>query len=224
MKRVITGTIAVGGLLLTGCATTSSVNQSLAAQSKTTEAYYIVDLKTDLTDDVLFDAIERGSKRNTNGVAISRPLVMGEAPATPGRFEIVNPLEGTGMERFARMGGAQAMQKMKAASCDGAKLVAVAERETGTQDMKMYTCAYPYTDGYSLQIYTNSTARRSGGMKGLIEKGVMGAIGNEEEWAQRAVSDIVSAVSEAGPVEVTLTESSTALPMFGADGKLAATG
>jgi hypothetical protein len=224
-------------LLLSACATTgsssglSALNQSLAAQSKTTEAYYIVDLKTALSDDVLFDAIERGSKRNTNGVSVSRPLVMGAAPDTPGRFTLVNRLDafagmGSGLAQLlGRMGGAQLQQQMNAADCTGAKLVAVAQRSTGTQEMSMYTCAYPYTDGYSLQVYTNSTAKRSGGMKGLIEKGVMGAIGSEEAWAQKTVANMIAAVAAAGPVDVTLTESSGPLPNFDADGRLvAATG
>ena len=211
---------AIAALVATGCASNpvGGLNSAMAAKSETTEAYYIVDMKTNLDSAPVYDALERGAGRNTNGMEISKPLMMGAKPASPGRFELVNPLETMGMGGLAGLAGSQATQRMKTAKCDGAGFIGKAVRDTSTHDMNMFVCAYPYEDGYSLQVYTNSTAKRSGGFKGMIEKGVMGAIGSEEEWTRNTVQGMLNQVAELGSATMTLEESSGPLDIFDAEG------
>ena len=85
--------LAIGGAL-SGC---GGMNNYLAEKSETVEYYRIFDLKTTVNRQAIAKAATNGLGRNVNNARTATPIPRtGEVPAEAGRFQIENPLKGTG--------------------------------------------------------------------------------------------------------------------------------
>ena len=204
MQHILKSALAVTLLATAAC---GSTNNALSSRSETFEDYHIIDVKYAGEPNSLFAAVENGAKRHSSSYSASRPLVVSGVPEEPGRFEIVNPLGNTDFGGLAALAGPQATAQFKTATCEGATYVGQAQRQAGNmQSMKATVCLYPYTDGYSMQVYSVNTVKNGGGVEGLIQRGVEGAIGDGEVWGRRLVDGLVAAVQQHPGTEVSYTE------------------
>jgi len=199
----------MGGLIM--AAGFSSAVTAQAQDQKTTEMYYIFDLKTDLSSDEISEAIRKGLKKNASKIQATSPLVMEPTPAVPGRFKIVDmadQFEGSsmaGLMALAQMNGGGA--GLKTASCDGAVWIGRFTRDNSTQSLNITTCLFPYQGGYSLNVYGQDTSKKSGaGHRRLVEKGVAGLLGKPKKWTQKTFTRMRRKVFENTGVLMELQE------------------
>ena len=84
--------LSVAGLL---AVLVAELPASAQDRNQSNELYHIFDLKTAAPKRDVIAAAGTGLKRNTSDAQTMTPIVMGAPPATPGRFTIRNPLEGS---------------------------------------------------------------------------------------------------------------------------------
>lgn len=186
------------------------MNAQLAERREAVETYHVFDIKTNASPEVLIKAAADGLARSTNSVVQNRPLVMGnQIPATPGRFQIVDPaaaLRGTGMGSIMAMAQAPGAMLLKSASCDGAVWTAKAVRDIpGSDRLDLYSCLYRYKDGYQLKVYA-VFQKASGGLMELSRQAAQALVGTPEQWVTKTIVDTVRSIQEATRVEVVRIE------------------
>jgi len=187
-----------------------SAAQTAYAQDSS-EMYYIFDLKTDVSSKDLGKVIAKGIKKHAPKAQTSSHLIMGEPPATPGRFEIVDMSDQFG----DNLGGLMALAKangsaaaFKTAKCDGAVWTGKFTKNSKTQNLSFDTCLYPYQGGYSLQVYAQDTDKGHGqalhrqAVGGLFES----VVGKPEERAQKALTRMRRKLFEDAGVMANLVE------------------
>jgi len=183
------------------------VNRSLAAREEVTENVYIIDVEVDPSrKEEIFDAISRGVRLNAPGISISKPIVMGPLPSEPGRFELTDPLAGSSFQSLAALSGTSV--SFRVPKCDGAALVGAAQKNSRAHDLRMHVCLFPYEDGFSMNVFTASTGRRSGGLTGLVEDATTSVIGDSNAWEEITVRDMISTVRSLDAVDLKVIESS----------------
>lgn len=185
-----------------------------ARDQRTTEMYYIFDIKTDASHEVIANAIVKGLKKNAPDMQTSSPLVMGKPPLEPKRFEIVDmadqfkdsPMAGI-MQMAQMQGGGLALKQAK---CDGAVWIGRFTRDISNQNLNITTCLFPYQGGYSLNLYGQDTHKKGHGLisRNLAASLVEGVLGKPQKWTQKTVRRMRAKIYEHTGVVASLVEGS----------------
>lgn len=192
--------------LLSGCGGANSV---MAERNQTTEHYYIFDIKTTADANAVIAAASRGLRQNANDVQESRGIPNGSGvPAKPGRFKVVNPLEGSQLGALAAMAGNGQVAMMKVATCDGAAWQASSSRDTGPHQLRITACLFPYQGGYQIDLHGVSNQQSGGADIGAALGAAMAhaVVGDPSAWTQKAFVDTVRQVRQETGATVTLVE------------------
>ncbi|PIE41500.1 MAG: hypothetical protein CSA49_03075 [Gammaproteobacteria bacterium] len=184
MKKILTLSLIVA--VLSGCGT---LNNALVEKTKTVEYYRIFDIKTKADRYVVSDSASNGLGRNVNDAQEARPIpTSSELPSKPGRFSLINPLEGSKFAALAASGGSIGF---KIATCENAAWSANATRTIrGQSQLKLTACLFPYVDGYHLDLYA-TFMKKEGGFMELSRQAASAMVGTPEEWTEKTFLDIV---------------------------------
>lgn len=190
--------------LALGLAACGAVNNSLARKTKTVEYYRIFDIKTKADRQTVSDAASNGLGRNINDAREATPIPsFSTPPDAPGRFKLVNPLEGTNMAAFASAGGSVGF---KIATCEGAVWTANANRDVqGATHLNLTACLYQYKGGYHLDLYAVFMKQEGGFAQ--VSRALAGALaGSPEEWTEKTFLDVVRNIRKVTGAEVQFLE------------------
>lgn len=210
MRKVIlagTVSVALSAVFLGGCGG-GTTNMMLAERNQTTEHYYIFDMKTGADANTVIAAASRGLRQNANDIQESRGIPDGNSvPARPGRFKVVNPLQGSQIGALAAMSGA-GMAALKVATCEGAAWQAMSTRDTGPHQLRITACLYPYQGGYHLDMHGVSSQQSGGSDLGAALGAAMAhaVVGDPSAWTQKAFMDTVRQVRADTGAAVSLVE------------------
>lgn len=199
MKSFCIGVAALIGL--SGCGT---ANNYLVQKQRTVEYYRIFDLKTSASRQTVAKAASDGLGRNVNSAEEATPIPSSsELPATPGRFKLVNPFEGTAFAALAARGGSVGM---RVATCDGASWTATAKRNIqGSNSLRLTACLFQYKEGYHLDLYA-VFVKQEGGIFQVSRDMANAVVGTPEEWTEKTFLDIVRSIRNATSAQVALLE------------------
>lgn len=203
MKRYFTSpTFALLGLLgMTGC---GGVSNALSDKKHSVEYYRIYDLKTQASKQVLGKAASDGLGQNTGKVSTTSPIpTSAEVPEKAGRFKVVDPLAGTKLGQLAASSGGFGLRM---AECEGAVWTAKAVRTiTGSNQLNLWTCLYPYKDGYHLDMYA-TFAKVEGGLGEITRQMAYAATGTPEEWTEKTFTDVIRQIHQQTGAAITYVE------------------
>ncbi|MCZ4128327.1 MULTISPECIES: hypothetical protein [Stutzerimonas stutzeri group] len=187
--------------LLTGCGT---ANNYLAQKTKTVEYYRIFDVKTDVSRQAIAKAASDGLGRNVGSAEEAMPIPSSNVlPETPGRFQLVNPFEGT---RLAALAGGAGSLGFRMATCDGAVWTAKARREiSGSNNLNLTACLFQYTRGYHLNLYAVFT-KQEGGVFQVSRDMANAMVGTPEEWTEKTFLDVIRSIQATTPSKIELLE------------------
>lgn len=197
--------LLVASVVLTACGT---INQALADRRETVEYYRIYDIHTRVDRDDVADAASRGLRKNVNATRESRPIPpFAEPPDRPGRFTVVNPLEGTPLGRLAAAQGGQVALRM--ATCIGAVWEASAVRDVpGGSHLRLTACLFQYREGFHLDVHA-IFEKVSGGARLDRQLGramAYAVVGTPEQWTEKTFVDMVREIRNATHAEIALVE------------------
>lgn len=186
---------------LTGCGT---MNNYLAEKTETVEYYRIFDIKTDAPRASVAKAASNGIGRNVNNAQEATPIpASGEIPDQPGRFKLINPLEGS---KLAALAGGAGSLGIRIATCDGASWTAKAQRTiSGSNNLNLTACLFQYKSGYHLDLYA-VFVKRKGGLMQISRDMANAMVGTPEEWTEKTFLDIVRSIRSRTGAEVSLLE------------------
>ncbi len=181
---------ATNALLLSLVASSPAIAQD---SSRATELYHIFDIKTAATRTEIIRALQDGMNPNISQSDTITPLVMGQAPETPGRFTLVNPLEGS------PLGGlipASQMAQVRQVRCDGAVWISSALRKVrGSQQLRLTFCLFPYKEGFHLDVHAIDIKEKGGGLSARIGRAIGTAIvGDSDGWTNKTIIDTLRSV------------------------------
>lgn len=187
MKRF--AAISAVTLAITGC---GSTNNFLAEKQKVVEYYRIFDIKTSASRQAIAKAASNGIGRNVNNTQEATPIPSSsEIPDVPGRFKLVNPLQGSS---FAMLAGGAGSIGFRVATCENAVWTAKAERDVpGSNNLRLDACLFQYKDGYHLDLYAVFT-KQEGGLMQLSRVMANSVVGTPEEWTEKVFADIVRTI------------------------------
>jgi hypothetical protein len=200
MKRFFA--VAAATALLNACGT---ANNYLSEKTKTMEYYRIFDIKTAASMQSIIKATSDGLGRNVNNAQEATPIPRSKAlPETPGRFAIVNPLEGTKLGMLAGGAGSLGLQ---VAVCDGAAWTAKAVRNVaGSDNLNLTVCLFLYKEGYHLDMYAVFVKKEGGIFQ--VSRDLAGAVvGTPEQWTEKTFLDVARNVHAKVDAKVALLES-----------------
>lgn len=124
-------------------------------------------------------------------------------PETPGRFQLVNPFEGT---RLAALAGGAGSLGFRMATCDGAVWTAKARREiSGSNNLNLTACLFQYTRGYHLNLYAVFT-KQEGGVFQVSRDMANAMVGTPEEWTEKTFLDVIRSIQATTPSKIELLE------------------
>ncbi len=194
--------------LLGGC---SSVPQYFASTNRTVEMYHIFDLKTDAGTAAMSRAAIAGLGKHTVNIESDMPApATPDLPDKPARFQLANGAPG------AAPGAA-----LKVPVCEGAVWTARAQHSmSGTDRVNLYSCIYKYQAGYQLDTFATFVKQEGGWMR--LPRYVRSKFsGTPEQWADKAVMDMVASMEQAASAKATHVEGQ---PALGGAGAAVATG
>jgi len=199
MKRLNIAVIAT--LAITGCGT---ANNYLAQKRQTVEYYRIFNIKTTADRQTIAKAASNGIGRNVNNAQEATPIPSSaDIPEKPGRFKLVNPLEGS---KLAALAGGTGSLGIRMATCDGAVWTAKAERRGGdSNNLNLSACLFQYKDGYHLDLYAVFT-KQEGGLFQISRDMAYAVVGTPEEWTEKTFLDIVRSIHANVGAEIVLLE------------------
>lgn len=188
-------------ILLAGCGTT---NNYLAEKKKTVEYYRIFDIKTAAVKGNVIKAASDGLGRNVNNAQEATPIPRtAGVPDVPGRFAIVNPLEGS---KLAALVGGAGTLGLQMATCDGAVWTAKAERKVvGSNKLDLTACLFQYKDGYHLDLYA-VFVKEEGGLFQISRDLASSMVGTPEEWTEKTFLDVIRNINAKTDSNITLLE------------------
>lgn len=188
-------------ILLAGCGTT---NNYLAEKKKTVEYYRIFDIKTSAVKGNVIKAASDGLGRNVNNAQEATPIPRtAGVPDVPGRFAIVNPLEGS---KLAALVGGAGTLGLQMATCDGAVWTAKAERKVvGSNKLDLTACLFQYKDGYHLDLYA-VFVKEEGGLFQISRDLASSMVGTPEEWTEKTFLDVIRNINAKTDSNITLLE------------------
>lgn len=200
MKHISFTVLGLAVATLSGC---GSLNNALATKTKTVEYYRIFNIETNRDRATVISAASHGLGQNINSANEMNPIPsFSESPEKPGRFKLVNPLEGSKFAALAAASGAS----LKVASCDGAVWIAQANREVQDSDsLKLTACLWEYQGGYHLDTYA-TFQKKTGGVMQISREMASAIAGTPEEWTEKTFLDIVRQVREETGAKITYLE------------------
>lgn len=200
LKKLGLAALAITVGALSGC---GSVNNVLAEKTKTVEYYRIFDIATNTDRATVISAASDGLGKNINSAKEVTPIPsFSEAPEKPGRFQLVNPFEGSKMAALAAASGAL----IKMAACEGAVWTAQATREVqGSDSLKLTACLWEYKDGYHLDTYA-TFQKKTGGLMQISRSMADAMVGTPEEWTEKTFLDIVRQIRSETGAKITYLE------------------
>ncbi|WP_226646233.1 hypothetical protein [Microbulbifer variabilis] len=186
---------------LVGC---GNFNSFIADKKKNIEYYRIFDIKTDVDRYTIAKSASDGLGRNVGSIHENQPIPeSAELPEVPGRFKIVNPLQGSALSALAESGGHAGY---KIATCDGASWIAGATRVVkGQSELKLTACLFPYSEGYHLDLYANFS-KQEGGLMEISRKAASAMVGTPEQWTEKTFVDIVRKIHADTGAEISFLE------------------
>lgn len=183
-----------------------TVNNMLAEKTKTVEYYRIFDIKTSASKEAVVKAASDGLGRNVNKTQEATPVpATGEIPEKPGRFTLVNPLQGSKLAALANAGGSIGL---RVATCEGAVWSATALRDVERSRVSLTACLFQYKEGYHLDLYAVFIKHEGGAniSKRLGEAMAYAAVGTPEQWTEKTMLDVVRSIQLATGAKVTFVE------------------
>lgn len=195
--------VALATVSLMGCGT---ANNYLSAKTKTVEYYRIYQIKTDAPRQAVTAAASNGLGRNVNNAQEATPIPSSaELPEHPGRFKLVNPLQGSSLG--ALFAGGAGSLGFRIPTCDGAVWTAKAQRAvTGSNDLSITTCLWQYKDGYHLDQYAVFT-KQEGGLFQVSRDAANALVGTPEEWTEKTLLDVVRQIKLSTKADIVMLES-----------------
>ena len=193
----------VAVLVAAGLASPAAAQDS----SRVTELYHIFDIQTDVRRGEMIKALQDGLNPNISNSDTTTPIVMGPAPEQPGRFKLVNPFENSPFP-YAGMIPAAQMAIAKQVRCDGAVWISSAVRKvSGSQQLMLTMCLFPYTKGYQLDVYGVDIKERGGGISARLGRALGEAIvGKSDNWTNKTILDSVRSVRRVTNAKITYVE------------------
>jgi hypothetical protein len=199
MKRL---SILVVAVAVAAC---GSTNSYLSQKTITVEYYRIFDLKTTATRQEVAKAASAGLGRNASNAREAIPIpASGDVPERPGRFKLVNPLEGTRLAALAGAGGGSL--GFRVATCEGASWTANAVRQVvGSDKLNLTACLYQYREGYHLNFYA-VFQKQEGGIYQISRDAASAMVGTPEQWTEKTFLDVVRTIRAKTGAEIALLE------------------
>lgn len=193
------------GIVLAAAIGVAHVPATAQDSSRASELYHIFDIKTAAKRTDIVKALQDGLNPNISKSDTITPLVMGPAPEIPGRFTIVNPLEGS------TLGGLippSQLAQLRQVRCDGAVWISTAVRKVrGSNQLRMTWCLFPYVSGYHLDVHAIDVKERGGGLSERIGRAIGGAIvGNSDDWTNKTIIDALRSVNRTLTAEIAYVE------------------
>lgn len=187
-------------LLLGGC---GSMNSALATKKQSIEYYRIFDVKTAANRSKVASAASSGLAQNVGGISEARPIPKSsKPPEEPGRFRVVDPLEGTPLAGFAKMNSGASSLGLKKAQCDDAVWTAYGTKPvSGSMNLMFSACLFEYAQGYHLDMYAN-LIKEEGGLMQISRSMANAVVGTPEEWTEKAFLDVVRKVYKETNAEI----------------------
>jgi len=200
MKKRLSIVVA-SALTIAGCGT---FNNYVAAKKQTVEYYRIFDIRTTADRKTVAKAASNGIGRNVNNAQEATPIPSSaDIPEKPGRFRLINPLEGSKLGAFA--GGVGSLG-LRMATCDGAVWTAKAVRSiSGDSNLNLSACLFQYKGGYHLDLYAVFT-KQEGGLLQISRDMAHALVGTPEEWTEKTFLDTVRSIHASVDAEITLLE------------------
>ena len=198
--------------LLGGC---SSMPQYFASTNRTVEMYHIFDLKTDAGTAAMSRAAIAGLGKHTVNIESDMPApVTADLPDKPARFQLAGGAPGV-------VPGAASGVALKVPVCAGAVWTARAQHSvSGTDRINLYGCMYKYQAGYQLDTFATFVKTEGGWMQ--LPRYVRSKFsGTPEQWADKAVMEMVASMEQAASARATHVEGQ---PALGGTGAALATG
>jgi len=187
---------------LTGC---GAINNTLSEKTKTQEYYRIYNIETSADRFELASSASNGLGRNLSDLQENSSIPKtATPPEQPGRFEVINALEGTQMGRFAMLAGNS--MAGKTAKCDGAVWTAKG-RKGGNNNftIDLTACLFEYQGGYHLDMYAHMS-KKEGGLMQLSRSMANAMVGTPEEWVEKTFVDVARKISEDTQSNITFVE------------------
>lgn len=187
-------------LLLGGC---GSVNSALTTKKQSIEYYRIFDVKTAANRSKVVSAASSGLSQNVGGISEARPIPKSsKPPEEPGRFRVVDLLEGTRFVGLAKLNSGAGSLGLKKALCDDAVWTAYGTKPvSGSMNMRFSACLFEYKDGYHLDMYAN-LIKEEGGLMQISRSMSNAIVGTPEEWTEKAFLDVVRKVYKETNAEI----------------------
>ena len=181
-------------VLLTACS--SNGGGGFAAHLKTVEYFRVFDIRTTASNDTMAAAASNGIEKNIRNAALATPLpAVNEVRNTPGRIVLQQPSDVLGA---AAAPGTPA--------CDGASWTATANPQvSGSDNVSVVACLFPYKGGYHLDMYTAFT-RPDGGWMHYPRRWTGVVFGTPEKWTERTMLDVVRAIQARTNAQVVVVE------------------
>ena len=124
-------------------------------------------------------------------------------PEVPGRFALINPLEGS---KLAALVGGAGTLGLQVATCNGAVWTAKAERKvTGSNRLDLTACLFQYKDGYHLDLYA-VFVKEEGGLFQISRDLANSMVGTPEEWTEKTFLDVIRNINAKTESTITLLE------------------
>ena len=185
-------------LTMLGCASLLAACGGMA--TRTTEvvssyAIYDVAPAAGTSPAQIGNAIRDGLRKQMSQVNITTGIPPSPLPATPGRFQLVNPLKNS---TLAALAGAQAGFP----TCDGALVTAVSQDRAMAaygENTLFFLCLLPYANGYHVDFYVSFT-RQSGGFdaKTLGATLMRPLTGDSSQFIPRAIDSVMKSIEATG--------------------------
>jgi hypothetical protein len=137
-------------------------------------------------------------QKNMSSVQIKNGIPPYPMPEKPGRFQMVNPYKGSGMEVLL----AQAGHVTEMPTCTNSILTANSA-DTGMsrygETTSFFLCLLPYKDGYHMDIHVSFT-KKSGSFSAetLAATMVSSVTGDSSQYIPRTIKAVVDSVAATG--------------------------
>lgn len=198
---------ALAALLLGGSA---AVPARADTSTRSRELYAIFDFATDAPKGQVIKATLDGMAMNISHSDTMTPVVMDEPPVTPGRFRVVDLLDGNPMASMLALAPASQRMQFKRATCDGAIWIADAVREVeGMHTLRLTLCLFPRRGGVQLDAYGLEVQSRGGGLSQIVGRAISNKIvGTPDAWVSKTLLDMVRSIRERTAAKVTYVDGS----------------
>lgn len=193
--------VMLGAGVLGGCA-------SMKPTMETRGSYVIYDIKAGegVSPGKISEAVKGALQKNMSSVQIKNSIPPYPLPEKPGRFQMVNPYKGTGMEAMIARSG----QSFETPTCSDAILTAYSA-DTGMakygETTSFFLCVLPYQGGYHMDIYVSFTKKTGSFSVDTMAAGLVSSMtGDSSQFIPRTIKSVVDAVAATGAAPVLIEQ------------------